>query len=58
MCSRAIRKGSMTYDELIEWAEKENLTLNDVCKKSNLPNKPNFKFFDDLTQEMIEDFKP
>ena len=40
---RAVRKGGITYDELVDWAEKEDLALTFLSKKS-----PSLRWGDEL----------
>lgn len=51
-----IRNGSMTYHELVEYAQKIDLELNDLVKVSKLPWKPNTKKIENLCVEILENF--
>lgn len=53
---KAIRNGSMTYEEIVEFAEKEDELLNDLVKKSSLPKVPNAEKIHQLTCEMVLKF--
>lgn len=52
----AIRNGSLTYDELIEWAEKRDKILDQLYKISSLPKIPNCKLINNTCIELIESF--
>lgn len=50
-----IRRGLWTYDELIEFAEREEKEIDDLCSVSNvLPSRPNRKKLDDLCVSLVE----
>jgi uncharacterized protein len=52
----AIRNGAWTYDQLIEFAEREELELNELYNTSQtLPKVPNKEKLDKLCIEMIEE---
>jgi len=48
-----IRNGMWSYDELVSWAEQEDLTLNEVAKKSILPHQPNRIFLNQLCNNIV-----
>jgi len=50
----AIRNGAWKYEELIEWAEKEDKALNEVMDKSSLPKSPNRKLINRVLVEEID----
>lgn len=52
----AIRNGAWTYEQIVEFAEKEDVALNEVVKNCKLPKVPDFQFFDSLVREMILQF--
>lgn len=52
----AIRNGAWTYEQVIEFAEKEDEALNEVVKTCTLPKVPDMHFFDQLIREMILEF--
>ena len=54
----SIRQGAWTYDQLVEFAEKEDKDLNDVLKTCNLPKLPSMEKFHDLVHQMIVEFNP
>jgi hypothetical protein len=49
----AIRDGAWTYDQLLEWAEREDADLIDLARSTNLPRSPDMKFLDALCQEVV-----
>lgn len=51
----AIRNGCWSYDQLIEFAEKEEIEINKIYNESNiLPEKPNLNKINDLCVNIIE----
>lgn len=53
----AIRNGAWTYEQLIEFAESEDIALNELYNKSNvLPKVPDRAFLDKLCIEITEEF--
>jgi len=51
----AIRNGAWTYEQLIHFAESEEIELNVLYNTTNvLPNKPNQKKLDKLCIELVE----
>jgi uncharacterized protein len=53
---KAIRNGAWTYEQLIEFAEKQDKEMDELVKTSPLPKIPDIKFFDNLVREMILEF--
>lgn len=52
----AIRNGAWSYDQIVEWAEKEDKSLEEVYKNCTiLPKEPDRNFLDNLCQELIEE---
>jgi len=51
----AIRDGAWAYDELIEWAEKQDGEMEALFKTSPLPQKPDVHKIDKLCQELVEE---
>lgn len=52
----AIRNGAWTYEQIVEFAEREDVELDEVVKKSNLPRVPDMKKINELTYNMIIEF--
>lgn len=51
----AIRNGAWTYDQLIEFAEKEERELNELYKTCTvLPQTPDFEYLDKLCIRLVE----
>lgn len=51
----AIRNGAWTYDELIEFADKEDKEIDLLYKTSDvLPKTPDFDYLDNLCVELVE----
>ena len=50
----AIRNGAWEYDQLIEWAEKQDAELEELVKTSPLPHSPDRVFLDKLCREMVQ----
>lgn len=51
----AIRNGAWTYEQLIEFAEREEEALNELYLSTNvLPKTPNKEFLDNLCAELVE----
>jgi len=42
----SIRRGAWSYDQMIEWAEKEEANLNILMKESTLPSQPDRETLD------------
>ena len=53
---RAIRNGAWTYEQIVEFAEKEDEALNDVVQKSILPKIPDMHKIHNLAVSMVVDF--
>lgn len=53
---QAIRNGEWVYDEIIEWAEKEDKELDEVMKSSSLPKAPNRKLISDTLVEVTSEY--
>ncbi len=53
----AIRNGAWTYEQLIEWADRQDRELEEFYQsnKSPLPKKPNLVAIDTLCQRMVEE---
>lgn len=49
----AIRNGLWTYDQLVEFADRQDAELNELLKTSPLPREPNREALDGLCQELI-----
>jgi hypothetical protein len=48
--------GIWTYDQLIEWSDRQEKELNDLYKTSTaLPREPNHRYLDNLCQIMVEE---
>jgi uncharacterized protein len=50
---RAIRNGEWSYDQLIEWAEREDAAMAEVAEKSSLPHSPDREWLDGLCREIV-----
>jgi len=53
---KAIRGGSWTYDQLMEWATEQDTKLNDTYQKSSLRNSPDLDKIDVLLVSVVERF--
>ena len=55
---RAIRNGSMTYEELLAWAHEMETLMDTIYKNQSyvVPHSPDRKALDALCQELIETF--
>lgn len=53
---RAIRNGAWSYEEVVSFAEREDLVLNDVVRSSVLPKTPPIKEIHELVFEMVMQF--
>lgn len=51
----AIRRGEWTYEQIIEWAHKEDAALVELVKTSPLPVSPDWGAMDQLCSELIEE---
>jgi hypothetical protein len=52
----AIRRGAWSYEQIIEFAEKEDKELNEMSKGCKLPKVPDMHFFDNLVRDMVLEF--
>jgi len=51
----AIRNGAWSYDRLVEWAEAEDVELEQLYKTSKaLPQTPDRKYLDKLCISLVE----
>lgn len=50
-----IRRGAWTYDQLIEWADKQDAEMQALYESSPLPYKPRAQEIDELCQELVEE---
>jgi len=50
-----IRAGAWSYDQLIEWADKQDAEMESLYKDSKLPNKPRLAEIDALCLELVEE---
>ncbi len=50
---RAIRSGAWTYDQLIEWAEKQEADMESLYKTSPLPREPRHEELDALCVKLV-----
>ena len=51
----AIRHGAWSYEQIVEWAEKEDKELGEIYKTCNvLPKEPDRKYLDALCIELVE----
>jgi predicted nucleotidyltransferase len=53
---KEIRAGGWTYEQVVEYAEREDEALNEVVKTSPLPKVPDRQKIHDLVHNMILDF--
>ncbi len=53
---RAIRNGVWTYEQIVEFAEKEDEALTEIAKNSKLPKSPPFEKINKLVFEAITEF--
>lgn len=51
-----IRRGAWTYEQIVEFAEREDLALEELVKKCTLPKVPDMNFFDNIVRDMILEF--
>lgn len=51
-----IRNGAWTYDKLLDWANKQDKTLDKLYKTSSLRKEPDRKKVNNVLMEMIEEF--
>lgn len=52
----SIRRGAWKYDDLEEWAAKQDFELNDLLKSTSLPYAPDLGRLDTLLQDMVDDW--
>ena len=52
----SIRNGAWSYEQIVEFAEREDVALNEVVKNCSLPKIPDMNFFDGIVREMILEF--
>lgn len=50
---KSIRNGSWTYDQVIAFADDAEIKINELMKTTCLPNEPDFKLINQITQEII-----
>ena len=50
----AIRNGTWTYDQVLEYAQKCEQDMVSLCEKSTLPKQPNRNELDKLCVSVIE----
>jgi hypothetical protein len=53
----AIRNGLWTYDQLLEWAERQETELDELYKTSTLPKSPPILELDKLLVDTVESLK-
>jgi len=53
---RDIRAGAWTYEQIVEFAEKEDVTLVEVAKNSKLPKVPDINMIHELVHGIVVDF--
>jgi predicted nucleotidyltransferase len=53
---RYIRNGGWTYEQVCDFADKENLSLNLLSKNSKLPNEPDFDKIEGIVHAMVLSF--
>lgn len=51
-----VRQGMFTYDELIEWSDKERVEMKDLFEKCTLPKIPNMKKLQATCVEIYQEF--
>jgi predicted nucleotidyltransferase len=50
----AIRNGAWTYDHLVEWAEQQDASMDELLKTSPLPHSPDRVALDKLCRSIVE----
>jgi len=50
----AIRRGTWTYERLVEWASEQDALMDDLYKSSPLPRAPDVKALDALCMRLVE----
>lgn len=53
---RGIMQGSMSYEEILEWAETQDQKMNELYRTSTLPHQPNRRKLDEICQAITEAF--
>jgi predicted nucleotidyltransferase len=51
-----VRNGGWSYDQLIEWAEKQEKELSEIYEASTLRKEPDREYLDRLCVEIVETF--
>lgn len=49
-------QGIWSYDELVEWAEKQDAKMDDLYEKSTLPHSPDLKKLDELCVSLVDEY--
>lgn len=52
----AIRNGAWTYDQLIEWAEKQDAKMDELLLTTKIPKSPDRTYLDGICRTMVEEF--
>ena len=52
----AIRNGAWSYEQIVEYAQEAENTMNALYRTTTLPNSPNRVFLDKLCQQTIESY--
>lgn len=52
----AIRNGAWTYDQLIEWVEKQDADMSALLETSKLPQSPDRVYLDGLCRSWVEEY--
>ncbi|MDP2647726.1 MAG: nucleotidyltransferase, partial [Candidatus Yanofskybacteria bacterium] len=50
----AIRNGAWEYDQLIEWADRQDAEMTDLVEKSKLRKSPDRTYLDELCRVVVE----
>lgn len=53
----AIRNGALTYEQVLEFAQKEDVELVELAKKSTLPHSPDREWLDDLCCAITREYE-
>jgi len=53
---KAIRNGSMTYDELLQWMKEHIDSIDLLVKHSNLPDKPDYNIVHEMVMKTNYDY--
>lgn len=51
----AIRNGAWSYDQLIEWAEKQDKLMDDLLKQTTLPHSADRRYLDAICRGIVEE---